>query len=226
MRAGAGYVTACVPASLETIFEMRLLEAMTRGLPGRRRRAHRGGRRRRARARRPRRRARRSGPAWAAPTARARSCARSWPRADVAAAARRRRPQRARRATSEALRARARADGPHAARGRARAPARRRLRRRRGAPAAPRRARPRARADAIVVLKGDDTLVAEPDGAVAVSPGARARRSRPPAPATCCRGVIAAMLARGSSRSPRRAPACALHARAGRHAAGRTASTA
>jgi ADP-dependent NAD(P)H-hydrate dehydratase / NAD(P)H-hydrate epimerase len=32
-RAGAGYVTACVPASLETIFELRLLEAMTRGLP-------------------------------------------------------------------------------------------------------------------------------------------------------------------------------------------------
>ncbi|MDP9344382.1 MAG: NAD(P)H-hydrate epimerase, partial [Actinomycetota bacterium] len=32
-RAGAGYVTACVPASIETIFEVRLLEAMTRGLP-------------------------------------------------------------------------------------------------------------------------------------------------------------------------------------------------
>jgi NAD(P)H-hydrate epimerase len=32
-RAGAGYVTACVPASLETIFEVRLLEVMTRGLP-------------------------------------------------------------------------------------------------------------------------------------------------------------------------------------------------
>ena len=32
-RAGAGYVTACVPASLETIFELRLLEVMTRGLP-------------------------------------------------------------------------------------------------------------------------------------------------------------------------------------------------
>jgi NAD(P)H-hydrate epimerase len=33
MRAGAGYVTALVPASLEPIFEMRLLEVMTRGLP-------------------------------------------------------------------------------------------------------------------------------------------------------------------------------------------------
>ena len=33
MRAGAGYVTACVPASLEAIFETRLLEVMTRALP-------------------------------------------------------------------------------------------------------------------------------------------------------------------------------------------------
>jgi hydroxyethylthiazole kinase-like uncharacterized protein yjeF len=32
-RAGAGYVTACVPASLQAIFEARLLEVMTRGLP-------------------------------------------------------------------------------------------------------------------------------------------------------------------------------------------------
>ena len=32
MRAGAGYVTALVPASLEMIFELRLLEVMTRGL--------------------------------------------------------------------------------------------------------------------------------------------------------------------------------------------------
>jgi NAD(P)H-hydrate epimerase len=32
MRAGAGYVTCCVPASLEAIFEVRLLEVMTLGL--------------------------------------------------------------------------------------------------------------------------------------------------------------------------------------------------
>ncbi len=32
MRAGAGYVTALVPASLELVFETRLLEIMTRGL--------------------------------------------------------------------------------------------------------------------------------------------------------------------------------------------------
>ena len=32
-RAGAGYVTACVPATLQAIFETRLLEVMTRALP-------------------------------------------------------------------------------------------------------------------------------------------------------------------------------------------------
>jgi NAD(P)H-hydrate epimerase len=32
-RAGAGYVTACVPGSLSVVFEVRLLEAMTRALP-------------------------------------------------------------------------------------------------------------------------------------------------------------------------------------------------
>lgn len=34
MRAGAGYVTACVPASLHAIFELKLLEVMTVPLPG------------------------------------------------------------------------------------------------------------------------------------------------------------------------------------------------
>ena len=34
-RAGAGYVTALVPDSLELVFELRLLEVMTRGLPDR-----------------------------------------------------------------------------------------------------------------------------------------------------------------------------------------------
>ncbi|WP_205697569.1 NAD(P)H-hydrate dehydratase [Conexibacter sp. SYSU D00693] len=33
MRAGAGYVTACVPASLEPIFEVKLTEVMTAALP-------------------------------------------------------------------------------------------------------------------------------------------------------------------------------------------------
>ena len=39
MRAGAGYVTACVPEELQPIFETRLLEVMTTGLPARRERA-------------------------------------------------------------------------------------------------------------------------------------------------------------------------------------------
>jgi NAD(P)H-hydrate epimerase len=33
MRAGAGYVTACVPESLRSILDAQLMEAMTRGLP-------------------------------------------------------------------------------------------------------------------------------------------------------------------------------------------------
>jgi ADP-dependent NAD(P)H-hydrate dehydratase / NAD(P)H-hydrate epimerase len=33
MRAGAGYVQVAVPASVETVFELKLMEAMTRGLP-------------------------------------------------------------------------------------------------------------------------------------------------------------------------------------------------
>src|SRR3954467_14256779 len=39
MRAGAGYVTACVPEALQQIFETHLLEVMTTGLPARRERA-------------------------------------------------------------------------------------------------------------------------------------------------------------------------------------------
>lgn len=76
------------------------------------------------------------------------------------------------------------------------------------------------RAGAIVVLKGDDSLVAAPDGTVAVSPGGA------PGLATAgtgdvLTGVTAAMLARGVE------PFCAvclavhLHARAGRLAAER-----
>jgi hydroxyethylthiazole kinase-like uncharacterized protein yjeF len=75
-----------------------------------------------------------------------------------------------------------------------------------------------ARSKAFVVLKGDDTLVASPDGRVAISPGGA------PALATAgtgdvLSGVIGALLARGM---PAAAAACAgvrLHLRAGQIAA-------
>ncbi len=71
---------------------------------------------------------------------------------------------------------------------------------------------------AIVVLKGDDTLVARPDGTVAVSPGAT------PALATAgtgdvLSGVTGAMLARGIEPFTAACAAVRLHARAGVRAA-------
>jgi NAD(P)H-hydrate epimerase len=73
-------------------------------------------------------------------------------------------------------------------------------------------------AEAIVVLKGDDTLVAEPGGTVAVSPGAS------PALATAgtgdvLSGVTAAILARGVEPFAAACAAVRLHARAGVRAA-------
>ncbi|MGI8559220.1 MAG: NAD(P)H-hydrate dehydratase [Solirubrobacteraceae bacterium] len=74
------------------------------------------------------------------------------------------------------------------------------------------------RGGAVVVLKGDDTLVAEPGGRVAVSPGAS------PALATAgtgdvLSGVCGAMLAKGMEPFEAACAAVTLHARAGRHAA-------
>jgi ADP-dependent NAD(P)H-hydrate dehydratase / NAD(P)H-hydrate epimerase len=74
-------------------------------------------------------------------------------------------------------------------------------------------------ARAIVVLKGDDTLVAQPGGTVAVSPGASAALATA-GTGDVLSGVIAAILARGVEPF---AAACAgvrLHARAGVRAAG------
>jgi ADP-dependent NAD(P)H-hydrate dehydratase / NAD(P)H-hydrate epimerase len=74
------------------------------------------------------------------------------------------------------------------------------------------------RSGAVVVLKGDDTLVAEPGGTVAVSPGGS------PALATAgtgdvLSGVIAATLAQGLDPFTAAAAGVLLHARAGRLAA-------
>jgi hydroxyethylthiazole kinase-like uncharacterized protein yjeF len=77
-----------------------------------------------------------------------------------------------------------------------------------------------ATAQAILVLKGDDTLVAEPGGLVAVSPGASAALATA-GTGDVLSGVLAAMLARGMEPF---AAACAgvrLHARAGVQAAAR-----
>jgi NAD(P)H-hydrate epimerase len=76
------------------------------------------------------------------------------------------------------------------------------------------------RARAVVVLKGDDTLIAEPSGRVAVSPGAT------PALATAgtgdvLTGVIAALLAAGLDPFTAAAAGVSLHAQAGREAARR-----
>ena len=71
-----------------------------------------------------------------------------------------------------------------------------------------------AAADAIVVLKGDDTLVAHPDGRVAVSPGGS------PALATAgtgdvLTGILAALLAQGLEPFTAAAAAVLVHVRAG-----------
>jgi NAD(P)H-hydrate epimerase len=73
---------------------------------------------------------------------------------------------------------------------------------------------------AIVLLKGDDTLIAKPDGTVAVSPGGS------PALATAgtgdvLSGVIAALLAQGLDAFTAAAAGVTLHAEAGREAARR-----
>jgi hydroxyethylthiazole kinase-like uncharacterized protein yjeF len=215
-RAGAGYVTACVPASLETIFEIRLLEVMPRGLPDDEgahteagvdqvlELAQRGG-------------ALVAGPGIGRSDGAMAFVRRLVREVDVPVLL-----------DADGLNAHAGALGALASRsaptvltphegelGRllgidSDAVKARRLHHVREAARAAR---------AIVVLKGDDTLVAEPDGTVAVSPGASAALATA-GTGDVLSGVIAAILARGVDPF---AAACAgvrLHARAGVHAAG------
>lgn len=207
MRAGAGYVTACVPDAVAAVVEVRLLEVMTAPLDaeGVLERAGRGG-------------------------------------AMVLGPGLGRAPQAA--ALARGLAARATlplvldADGLNAHAGRLEDLAAReaptlltphegelaRLLEVDGGAVRDRRlhhAREAARrSGAIVVLKGGDTLVAEPSGRVAVSPGAS------PALATAgtgdvLAGVLAACLAKGMEPAVAAMAGVRLHARAGRLAAER-----
>jgi ADP-dependent NAD(P)H-hydrate dehydratase / NAD(P)H-hydrate epimerase len=215
-RAGAGYVTACVPASLETIFELRLLEAMTRGLPDS------------------------DGAHTAAGVAAVLELAARGGalvvgpgigRTDGAFAFARELVARAEVAIvldADGLNAHAGDLGALAGR---RAPTvltphdgelarlldldsdavrARRLEHVRAAA---------AQSQAIVLLKGDDTLVAEPGGLVAVSRGATGALATA-GTGDVLSGVIAAMLARGMDPFAATCAAARLHARAGIHAAG------
>ncbi len=75
-----------------------------------------------------------------------------------------------------------------------------------------------ARAGAVVVLKGDDTLVADPSGLVAVSPGGSPALATAGSGDVLC-GVIAALLAQGLPPFTAAAAGVLLHVRAGRLAA-------
>jgi NAD(P)H-hydrate epimerase len=210
-RAGAGYVTACVPAAIELVLQVRLLEAMTRGLPDRDgahteegvevvlELAQRGG-------------ALIAGPGLGrsdGAVAFVRRLVREAPVAvvldadglnahagDLAALRDRRAPTVLTPHEGELGRlldtdsADVRARRLHHARAAARA------------------------SGAIVVLKGDDTLVVEPGGTAAVSPGASAALATA-GTGDVLSGVVATMLARGVEPFAAACAAVRLHARAG-----------
>jgi ADP-dependent NAD(P)H-hydrate dehydratase / NAD(P)H-hydrate epimerase len=214
-RAGAGYVTACVPATLQTIFELRLLEVMTRGLPDEQgshtadgvdavlELAARGG-------------ALVVGPGLGRHDGAFAFARDLVARVEVAIVL-----------DADGLNAYAGDLGALATRA---APAvltphegelarlldtdsdaikARRLEHARAAA---------AQAQAIVVLKGDDTLVAEPSGRVGVSPGATGALATA-GTGDVLSGVMAAMLARDLEPFTAACAAVRLHARAGIHAA-------
>ena len=216
IRAGAGYATVAVPADLEPIFEAGQPEVMSVGCPG--------------------------GDGCLAPAS-AKALLRAFERAAAgvlgpglgrdpgsvelarevdagdrgAAGARRRRPQRLRRRARADRRPRG-ADRPHPARGRAgpaagahseEISARRLAAAQRGGRAA----------GAVVVLKGDDTIVTD---------GERVAVNALPAPGLATAGtgdvlsgIVAALLARGLEPFAAACAAVLAHARAGRDAAAR-----
>jgi NAD(P)H-hydrate epimerase len=215
-RAGAGYVTACVPSSLSLVFEVRLLEVMTRSLPDA------------------------DGaltPAAIEPVLEAAE------RADALVLGPGLGRSDGAREFARGLAARAElpllldADGLNAHAGALASLSERagpavltphagelaRLMETESAAVQAQRLRhvreAAATAGAIVVLKGDDTLVARPDGMVAVSPGGS------PALATAgtgdvLSGVIGALLAKRLDAFDAACAGVALHAEAGRRAAG------
>jgi hydroxyethylthiazole kinase-like uncharacterized protein yjeF len=214
-RAGAGYVTACVPASIETVFEIRLLEVMTRGLPDD------GGAHTEAGVEQVLELAKRGGALVVGP---------GIGRTDGAVAFVRRLVREASVPVlldADGLNAHAGDLGALAARsaptvltphegelGRllgidSDAVKARRLHHAREAARA---------AGSIVVLKGDDSLIAAPGGTVAVSPGASAALATA-GTGDVLSGVIGAILARGVDPFSAACAGVRLHARAGVHAA-------
>jgi hydroxyethylthiazole kinase-like uncharacterized protein yjeF len=214
-RAGAGYVTACVPASQQPILAGRLLEAMTRALPDD------DGAHTAAGAEQVLELAARGGALVVGPGIGRSDGAFAFARAVVASAA------VAVVLDADGLNAHAGNLGALTARSAptiltphegelarlldvdSSAVQARRLEHVRAAAAA---------AQAIVLLKGDDTLIARPDGFVAVSPGATGALATA-GTGDVLSGVIGAMLARDLDPFAAACAGARLHARAGIHAA-------
>ena len=215
MRAGAGYVTACVPASLNLVFEARLLEVMTRRRCPTRWRARARCRRRGPRARWARASALVLGPGLGRADDALELARASWrPRAEV--------PLlldadglNAHAGRLEALAGRAGADRAHPARRRARAPARDARAPSRRAPAGCVR-EAAARAAGGRRAQGRRHARRRARRAASRSAAAAPRRWPPPAPATSCPGCAARFWPSASTRSPRRARRCSSTPRAGR----------